>query len=66
MELSTKFRCSGGRPFTTPIYHPVLKEWVVEEQQLNGERYPAYHRIDFRIDRRFVFDGDLTSYTKLD
>lgn len=58
VELSTKFRYLGGRPFTPPVYHPELREWVVEEQQqLNSERYPAYHRFDFRIDRRFIFDS---------
>lgn len=57
VELSGKFRYLGGRPFTAPVYHPELREWVVEEQQqLNAERFPAYHRLDFRIDRRFIFD----------
>jgi len=56
-EVSTKFRYLGGRPFTPPVYHPELREWVVEEQQqLNSERYPAYHRLDVRFDRRFIFD----------
>ena len=57
VELSTKFRYLGGRPYTPPVYHPELKEWAVEEQQrLNSSRFPAYHRLDFRIDRRFIFD----------
>ena len=29
---------------------------VEKHQQLNAERFPAYHRLDFRIDRRFIFD----------
>ena len=57
VELSGKIRYLGGRPFTAPVYHPELKEWVVEEQQqLNAERFPTYHRLDFRIDCRFIFD----------
>lgn len=57
VELSGKFRYLGGRPFTAPVYYPQLRKWVVQEQQqLNTERFPAYHRLDFRIDRRFIFD----------
>jgi len=57
VELSGKFRYLGGRPFTAPVYRPELRKWVVEEQQqLNADRFPAYHRLDFRIDRRFIFN----------
>jgi hypothetical protein len=57
VELSTKFRYLGGRPYTPPVYRPELKEWAVEEQQqLNSSRFPSYYRLDFRIDRRFIFD----------
>lgn len=57
-ELSLKFRFLGGRPYTAPVYHPELREWAIEEQQqLNNSRYPDYHRLDFRIDRRFIFNS---------
>ncbi len=56
VELSVKWRYLGGRPYTQPVYHPELQRWVVEETlELNGRRYPAYHRLDVRIDRRFLF-----------
>ena len=56
-ETSLKFRYLGGRPYTPAVYHPELREWVVEEtQSLNTTRYPAYHRLDIRIDRRFIFN----------
>jgi len=55
-ELSMKFRYLGGRPYSPPVYHPEWRSWVVEEdQQLNSNRYPVYHRFDLRIDRRFIF-----------
>ena len=56
MELSVKFRYMGGRPYTPPVYYPELREWIVEAgQPLNTSRYPVYHRLDVRIDRRFIF-----------
>lgn len=58
MELSIKWRYLGGRPYTEPIYHADLQRWVVEEAlPLNTSRYPAYHRFDLRLDRRFLFNS---------
>ncbi|MBN1480915.1 TonB-dependent receptor [candidate division KSB1 bacterium] len=55
-EISLKWRYLGGRPYTQPVYYPELQRWVVEEQQeLNTRRYPPYHRLDLRLDRRFLF-----------
>jgi len=58
VEYSVKFRYLGGRPYTPPVYHPEYRRWIVEETQAkNTERYPAYHRLDFRLDKRFFFDS---------
>ena len=58
MDLSIRWRYLGGRPYTSPIYYKTLHEWVVDESVLsNDQRYPHYHRLDFRIDRRFMFQG---------
>ncbi|MCC5940121.1 MAG: TonB-dependent receptor [Balneolaceae bacterium] len=55
-EISLKFRYLGGRPYTEPVYRPELRQWVVEENQLlNTERYPAYHRLDLRIDKMYSY-----------
>lgn len=57
-EISLKFRYLGGRPYTEPVYRPELREWVLEENQLlNTERYPAYHRLDLRIDKMHSFQN---------
>ena len=57
VEVSLRFRYLGGRPYTPPVYHPEFRRWLVEEQQhLNPVRYPVYHRLDFRLDRRFFFN----------
>ena len=54
--FSMRLRYLGGRPYTTPVYYPNLRRWVTEESLLiNDSRYPAYHRLDLRLDRRFYF-----------
>ncbi|RMF57979.1 MAG: TonB-dependent receptor [Calditrichaeota bacterium] len=58
VEISFKFRYSGGRPYTPPVYHPEFRRWITQEQQLlNTHRYPPYHRLDFRVDRRYFFNN---------
>jgi len=58
VEFSLKFRYMGGRPYTPLVYHPEFKRWLVEQTQyLNTSRYPEYHRLDLRLDRRFFFDS---------
>ncbi len=57
-EFSIKFRYLGGRPYTLKTYQPQHHEWIVEPTQpFNGDRLPAYHRLDIRWDRRFFFDN---------
>jgi hypothetical protein len=64
VEVSVRWRYLGGRPYTKLTYHPEYQTWVVESTTpLNGARYPAYHRLDFRLDRRFMFNGwNLVTY----
>jgi outer membrane receptor protein involved in Fe transport len=58
VEISCRWRYLGGRPYTRPNYHPELLDWVVDENvELNAHRFPAYHRLDIRLDRRFMFNG---------
>ncbi len=57
-ELSVKFRYLGGRPYTSPVYHPELRRWLVDENlKRNTVRLPEYSRLDFRLDRRYFFDS---------
>ncbi|RPI02240.1 MAG: TonB-dependent receptor [Calditrichaeota bacterium] len=57
-EVSLKWRYLGGRPYTEPVYHPELQRWIVQETaRLNSLRYPPYHRLDIRLDRRFLFNS---------
>ena len=54
--LSSRWRFAGGRPYTEPIYLRQYHVWIVpEDTPLNTERFPDYHRLDIRLDRRFYF-----------
>ncbi len=58
VEISCRWRYLGGRPYTQPVYHKEYQTWLVDEDiAVNGQRYPAYHRLDVRLDRRFMFSG---------
>jgi len=58
MDVSVRWRYLGGRPYTKPVYYPELHYWVQEETMpTNANRYPPYHRLDLRLDRRFMFEG---------
>lgn len=54
--LSAKWRFTGGRPYTDPTYLRQYHVWIVpEDTPLNDKRFPDYHRLDLRLDRRFYF-----------
>ena len=58
LDISCRWRYLGGRPFTLPVYFPEYQRWLFDGSvSINAHRYPAYHRLDLRIDRRFMFDG---------
>ncbi|MFH1007271.1 MAG: TonB-dependent receptor, partial [Candidatus Latescibacterota bacterium] len=56
--VSFRWRYLGGRPYTEPNYHREWHTWITgETQKLNTQRHPVYHRLDIRLDRRFMFGG---------
>lgn len=58
VDISIRWRYLGGRPYTERTYVGTLRNWIIDaETPLNGLRYPAYHRLDLRIDKRYMFNG---------
>jgi hypothetical protein len=58
VEWSVRYRYLGGRPYTEPVYVAENRTWIIAaDAPYNNVRYPAYNRLDFRLDRRFFFNS---------
>ncbi|NQT24420.1 TonB-dependent receptor [candidate division KSB1 bacterium] len=58
VEVGVRWRYLGGRPYSERTYHPEYRRWVVEPSTpFNGLRYPQYHRLDFRVDWRHMYNS---------
>ncbi|MBD3286982.1 TonB-dependent receptor plug domain-containing protein [candidate division WOR-3 bacterium] len=55
-DLGFRFRYMGGRPYTPQEWVPETRTWMSSSEELNSERYPAYHRLDLRWDHKFIFE----------
>jgi outer membrane receptor protein involved in Fe transport len=66
-QIGAKFQYASGNPYT-PVVGAVMKNGVyyVVDGGYNSARYPAYHKIDVRIDKKFQFSSwTLTAYLDL-
>jgi len=66
-QIGAKFQYASGNPYT-PVVSAVMKNGVyyVVDGGYNSARYPAYHKIDVRIDKKFQFSSwTLTAYLDL-
>jgi len=56
VEIGLRWRYLGGRPYTEHTYLPRYRTWtILPETPFNTRRYPEYHRLDLRIDQRYMF-----------
>jgi hypothetical protein len=56
LEIGIRWRYLGGRPYTQQTYFPRYRTWtILPGTPYNTLRYPEYHRLDLRIDRRYMF-----------
>lgn len=61
-EMGLKYRYAGGAPFTpfdleaSQLNYGLLGVGVLDLQQLNSQRLPAFSQFDFRLDKKWNFD----------
>lgn len=56
-EVSTRWTFAGGCPYS-PIDRDksiIAQSAVVDDSRINGARYPDYHSLNFRVDKKFFF-----------
>lgn len=66
--VGLKFRYAGGRPYTpfNISASTTLGRGVYDMSKFNNERYPVYHRLDLRVDKKFYFKKvTITTYIEL-
>lgn len=56
-EFSMRWIYAGGRPYTPfdIAASESINRGVLDQNNINGERYPDYHSLNIRFDRRFYF-----------
>jgi hypothetical protein len=60
-EFSARWTYAGGIPYT-PFDQPTSTQvnlGIIDQTAINAERYPAYHSLNLRIDKKFYFDHHL-------
>lgn len=58
LEMSLRWIYAGGIPYTPidPIQSAAAQQAVYDESQINAKRYPDYHSLNLRLDKRFYFN----------
>lgn len=60
-EFSLRWTYAGGCPYT-PFDIGKSQQYrtgIIDESRINGERYPDYHSLNLRIDKKFYFNSQL-------
>ncbi len=59
-EISARWRLVSGNPYTglaTAVWNNSNDNWnAIASACVNCERLPAFHQLDLRVDKKFVFD----------
>ena len=66
-QIGAKFQYASGNPYT-PVVGTIKKAgtYFVVDGVVNSARYPEYHKLDLRVDKKFYFTNwNLTFYLDL-
>jgi hypothetical protein len=64
-EYSVRWNYAGGVPYTPFDQARSVEErsGIEDPSRIMAERYPAYHSLNVRVDRRFIFEhSSITAY----
>jgi hypothetical protein len=67
-EFSARWIYAGGRPYTPfdVARSSAERRGIFDGERVNAERYPAYHSLNVRFDKRFHFaSSNLVSYLSI-
>ncbi|MBI2418610.1 MAG: TonB-dependent receptor [Ignavibacteriales bacterium] len=67
-ELSARWIYAGGRPYTpyNVSESKRLNEEIYDVNRINTERFPAYHSLNIRMDKRWNFtESSITAYISI-
>jgi hypothetical protein len=71
LEIASRFTYTSGRPYTPFLVAETLAQnrstGILDLTRVSGMRTPAYHRLDLRVDRRFLRSwGALVLYLEIE
>ena len=60
-EYSLRWTYAGGGPFTPfdQEASTTANIGIIDQNRINGERYPDYHSLNLRVDRKFYFSSHM-------
>ncbi len=67
-EFSVRWNYAGGVPYTPLDLQQSAKynTAIIDTRRINANRYPAYHSLNLRVDRRFYYDSvNLVTYLSI-